>query len=135
MTNPQCIPCSRCEDGEEMTAPCTPISDTICTRCSEGQYSHYSVDQDVRNCTNCTNCSLQNREQSSPCSVSKDATCGSCLKYYFLTVNSNDQAVCMKCSKCPRNVVAIHWNDCQRAGLPQDQQCAPGKRVYSSCQT
>lgn len=127
MTNStSCIPCSTCGDREETVQPCTSVSDTVCGTCSEGQYSNNGT---VKRCRNCTNCSLHNREQVSPCSASGDAICGSCYRYYFLTVDSYDRAVCKKCSPCPMNAEVVRWYDCERAGLPLDQQCAPGTHI------
>ena len=129
-TTGTCEPCSVCEQGEGVLIPCTNTSNTVCEPCLEGQeYSFYNSTSKSRQCSTCTNCSAQYKHEQSACTVTRDAVCSDCLKKYFLYVNVDGSVECRKCSVCPEDGWAVHWYECEQAGLPLRQQCAPGKLI------
>lgn len=113
-----------------MVAPCSNTSDTVCKACIEGlQYSTFDPTINNTLCINCTNCTAQHRLKEGACSVTGDAVCGECLEKYFLYVDSEGNADCRRCSRCPGDGGAVHWYECEQAGLPLEQQCAPGEII------
>lgn len=75
-------------------------------------------------CASCTRCESEHRRELQPCSEFSDAQCGACVAGFFLGL-ADDK--CQECSLCPDGRDAVHWLDCENAGLPLDWQCAPGE--------
>ena len=115
-----CQECGICPENEVEAEPCTSTRNTIC-HCKTGYYRLYptwSFLQDT--CQECRSCG--NRQIVINCTESSDTLCGDCPLNYFLY----NATFCAPCSICSEgDPFAIRMIDCQEAGLPPWQQCAP----------
>ena len=115
-----CKECGICPESEVEAEPCTPTWNTIC-HCKPGYYRLYPTWSFFKDtCQECRRCG--NRQVVINCTESSDTLCGDCPLDYFL-YNATFCAACSICSE--GDPFAIRMIDCQEAGLPPWQQCAP----------
>ncbi|XP_032824943.1 tumor necrosis factor receptor superfamily member 6-like [Petromyzon marinus] len=106
-----CLHCHTCQQGHKTTQPCTPLTDTECAPCLDGEYS------DGHNCLSCLRCEDQHLETEQPCRPNSNTQCKKHSNMLVIVVTVSllclfiviIVVMCMK-KKSPRSAFSDMWN-------------------------
>uniref|UniRef100_A0A3P9P348 Tumor necrosis factor receptor superfamily member 6 n=1 Tax=Poecilia reticulata TaxID=8081 RepID=A0A3P9P348_POERE len=99
------ICCNKCHPGFKLVEKCTSNTISVCTPCSDGEFSDQINFSPT--CRRCRRCKESNNEyQVSPCRNDSNTKC-QCKKGYYKHNIDSETYDCLKCKKCGPNEIEV----------------------------
>ncbi|XP_073456317.1 tumor necrosis factor receptor superfamily member 27 [Aquarana catesbeiana] len=121
-----CVQCTQCGPGEELSEDCGSARDIRCVPCRPGRYKE---DRSHQRCLRCLPCVVINRVLKANCTLTTNSVCGDCLPGFYskTRIGGLQELECFPCTSHTARTIT-HCHPSLGFGQPSSTDAPPPSR-------